>query len=84
LEKNIEGRALVQFIVDTLGRVDSGSFAVIETTHAEFAEAVRAILPAMRFSPAIMASRKVRQLVQQPFLFKILPPQTAARTDSAA
>jgi TonB family protein len=83
LAKNIEGRALVQFVVDTLGRVDTMSFAVIETTHAEFAEAVRAVVPAMRFTPAIMSSRKVKQLVQQPFLFRILPSaRTAAKPDS--
>jgi hypothetical protein len=76
---------VVQFVVDTLGRVDTMSFAVIETTHAEFAEAVRAVLPAMRFSPAVTASRKVRQLVQQPFLFRILPPShTTARADSVS
>jgi TonB family protein len=85
LAKNIEGRALVQFVVDTLGRVDIVSFAVIETTHEEFAEAVRAVLPAMRFAPATISSRKVRQLVQQPFLFKILPPsQAAAKPDSVS
>jgi TonB family protein len=85
LAKNIEGSALVQFVVDTLGRVDTVSFAVIETTHAEFAEAVRAVVPAMRFTPAIMSSRKVKQLVQQPFLFRILrPPQTAAKPDSVS
>lgn len=85
LAKNIEGSALVQFVVDTLGRVDSVSFAVIETTHAEFAEAVRAVLPAMRFMPAIVASHKVKQLVRQPFVFRILPPpQTAAKPDSVS
>lgn len=85
LAKNIEGKAVVQFVVDTLGRVDTMSFAVIETTHAEFAEAVRAVVPAMRFTPAVVSSRKVKQLVQQPFLFRILPPsQTAAKPDSAS
>jgi TonB family protein len=85
LAKNVEGSAVVQFVVDTVGRVDTVSFAVIEATHAEFAAAVRAVLPAMRFTPAIMASRKVKQLVQQPFLFRILPPaQTAAKPDSVS
>jgi hypothetical protein len=74
----------VQFVVDTLGRVETVSFAVLETTHAEFAQAVRAVLPEMRFTPAIVSSHKVRQLVQQPFLFKILPPQTAAKPDSVS
>lgn len=85
LARNVEGKAVVQFIVDTLGLVDTLSFTVVETTHVEFAEAVRAVLPAMRFTPAIMSSRKVRQLVQQPFLFKILPPaQTVAKADSTS
>lgn len=85
LAQNVEGRVVAQFVVDTLGRVDTLSFAVIEATHGQFAEAVRAVLPAMRFTPAIMSSRKVRQLVQQPFLFKIVPPpQAVARGDSAS
>ena len=85
LAQNIEGKAVVQFVVDTLGFVDTLSFTVIEATHAPFAEAVRAVLPAMRFTPAIMASRKVKQLVQQPFLFKIVPPTRAvAKADSVS
>lgn len=85
LAQNVEGKAVVQFVVDTLGLVDTLSFAVIEATHAQFAEAVRAVLPAMRFTPAIMSSRKVKQLVQQPFLFKILPPpQAVAKADSTS
>ncbi|MDQ4080753.1 MAG: energy transducer TonB [Gemmatimonadota bacterium] len=85
LARNVEGKAVVQFVVDTLGLVDTLSFAVIEATHAEFADAVRAVLPAMRFTPAIMSSRKVRQLVQQPFLFRIVPPtQAVAKADSAS
>jgi TonB family protein len=85
LAQNVEGKALVQFVVDTLGLVDTQSFRVIEATHAQFAEAVRAVLPAMRFTPAIVSSRKVKQLVQQPFLFKILPPpQAIAKADSAS
>jgi TonB family protein len=85
LERSIEGRTVVQFVVDTMGRAEIVSFAVLETTHAEFAEAVRAVLPEMRFTPAIVSSHKVRQLVQQPFVFKIVPPtQTAARRDSVS
>ena len=85
LAQNVEGKAVVQFVVDTLGLVDTLSFTVIEATHAQFAEAVRAVLPVMRFSPAILASRKVKQLVQQPFLFRIVPPtQSVAKADSAS
>jgi TonB family protein len=74
LEMKIEGGAYVQFVVDTTGLVDTASFRVISSTHPEFAESVREALPGMRFHPAILRSRKVRQLVEQPFMFKIVIP----------
>jgi len=74
LELKIEGGAYVQFVVDTLGMVDTLSFRVISSTHPEFAESVREALPGMRFHPAILRSKKVRQLVEQPFMFKIVAP----------
>jgi TonB family protein len=70
----IEGGAYVQFVVDTMGMVDTTSFRVISTTHAEFAQSVREALPGMRFHPAILRSRKVAQLVEQPFMFKVVMP----------
>jgi periplasmic protein TonB len=73
LELKIEGGAYVQFVVDTLGIADTTSFRVISTTHPEFAQSVREALPGMRFRPAILRSKKVPQLVEQPFMFKIVP-----------
>ncbi len=80
LELKVEGGAYVQFVVDTLGVADTLSFRVISATHPEFAQSVRQALPGMRFHPAILRSRKVPQLVEQPFMFKILAPvkQTSA------
>lgn len=80
LELKIEGGAYVQFVVDTLGVADTTSFRVISATHPEFAQSVREALPGMRFRPAILRSKKVPQLVEQPFMFKIVPqtPTTAA------
>jgi TonB family protein len=83
LELKIEGGAYVQFVVDTTGFADTLSFRVISATHPEFAESVREALPGMRFSPAILRSKKVRQLVEQPFMFKIVPPTPAATTTAA-
>jgi hypothetical protein len=74
LELKVEGGAYVQFVVDTLGVADTLSFRVISATHPEFAQSVREALPGMRFHPAILRSRKVPQLVEQPFMFKILAP----------
>jgi TonB family protein len=78
LDLKVEGGAYVQFVVDTTGLPDTTSFRVISTTHPEFAQSVREALPGMRFHPAILRSRKVRQLVEQPFMFKILAPVTQA------
>jgi len=71
-QAGVEGEALVSFVVDTSGRVDQATFKVIRTTHELFASAVKSVLPRMRFIPAELGDRKVRQLVQQPFSFAIV------------
>jgi periplasmic protein TonB len=70
-QAGIEGEVLASFIVDTTGRADLGSFKVIKSTHEQFTAAVRRALPQMRFLPAEVGGKKVRQLVQQPFGFTI-------------
>lgn len=70
----IEGQAVVQFVVDSSGTVDTTSFAVLGATHQEFVVAVRIALPRMRFAPAEQDGLRVRQLVQIPFTFRIQPP----------
>ncbi len=67
----VEGEALVQFIVDTTGRAELGSFKVLKASHDAFGQAVKAALPRMRFLPAEIGGRKVRMLVQQPFAFAL-------------
>ncbi len=67
----VEGKVTAQFEVDTTGRVLISTFRVISTDHALFESAVRAALPLMRFIPAEIGGRKVKQLVQQPFVFAI-------------
>ncbi len=84
LELKIEGGAYVQFVVDTLGMADTLSFRVISATHPEFAQSVRDALPGMRFHPAILRSKKVPQLVEQPFMFKIVPAVPTAKPVSSA
>jgi protein TonB len=67
----VGGEVQAQFVVDTLGRIESGSFKVQKTTNDLFAAAVRSHVPRMRFYPAEVGGRKVRQLVQQAFVFNI-------------
>jgi len=80
LAQKIEGSVHVQYVVDTTGMVDTTSFSVIWSTHPQFASAVRDALPHMRFRAAVLRSHKVRQLVQQPFVFRIVPRDTVAST----
>jgi periplasmic protein TonB len=67
----IEGEALVQFVVDTSGRAELGTFTVLQASHHAFGQAVRSALPRMRFLPAELGGRKVRMLVQQTFAFAL-------------
>lgn len=71
LSKRVEGTVAVQYVVDTTGIADAASIVILNATHNEFAASVRNTLPLMRFRPAQINSRKVRQLVQQQFSFKI-------------
>ncbi|MES2525295.1 MAG: energy transducer TonB [Gemmatimonadota bacterium] len=67
----VQGGVMMEFVVDTTGRAESGSLRVLQSDHPLFAEAVRSALARMRFVPAEVAGRKVRQLVQQPFGFAL-------------
>ncbi len=67
----VEGEALVQFVVDTLGRAELGSFRVLTSSHDAFGASVRVSLPRMRFLPAETGGRKVRMVVQQRFAFAL-------------
>jgi periplasmic protein TonB len=68
---NVEGEVLVQFVVDTTGRVENGSLKILKTSHDLFTNSVRQALNTMRFYPAEIGGRKVKQLVQQPFNFTL-------------
>jgi hypothetical protein len=81
LKQGVQGSVITQYVVDTTGFADTTSLKIMRMTHAEFADAVRAALPYMRFFPAKVGSKKVRQLVEQEFSFKI--EQAASQTTPA-
>ncbi|HKO14924.1 MAG TPA: TonB family protein [Gemmatimonadaceae bacterium] len=66
-----EGEVLAQFVVDTSGAVDMGTFKVLESSDPLFTTTVRTSLAGMRFSPAQVGGRNVRQVVQMPFEFSL-------------
>jgi protein TonB len=68
----VQGEVVATFVVDTTGRADPASFKVVTATNDLFGAAVRTALPGMRFLPAEIGGRKVKQQVQQPFVFTIV------------
>ena len=67
----VEGDLLVQFVVDTAGMVELTTFKVLKFADSLFVQSVRDALPDMRFFPAYAGGKKVKQLVQLPFVFNV-------------
>ena len=67
----IEGTVLARFVVDSVGRAEVASIEFPESTHPQFAEAVRQSLLKSRYLPAMLQGRAVRQLVEQRFAFTL-------------
>jgi TonB family protein len=82
-EAGVEGEVLVSFVVDATGQADGSTFKVIRSTHELFSTAVKQALPAMRFVPAEVGGRKVKQLVQQPFSFALAGAKGSSTTSSS-
>lgn len=70
-QNGIEGRVLVQFTVDTTGRVDMSSVRVIQSTHDQFTQAVRSALASFRFKPAEVNGKRTAALAEMPFEFQV-------------
>jgi hypothetical protein len=73
LTKHVQGTVNARYVVDTTGFADTTSFEVLKATHDGFVRAVRDALPYMRFTSAKIGTRKVRQVVEQSFTFRINP-----------
>lgn len=67
----IEGQVMAQFVVDTTGRAEMNTFKALKSDNDLFTNAVKNALQRMRFLPAEVGGRKVKQLVQQPFQFSL-------------
>ncbi len=67
----IEGTVLAQFVVDTTGRADMATFKVLKSDNDLFSTSVKNALQRMKFLPAEVGGRRVKQLVQQPFQFSL-------------
>lgn len=68
---SVEGEVQTQFVVNEQGRVEPGTFKVLNSPNEAFTQAVRRALPSMRFRAAQIGGQKVSQVVQQAFIFKL-------------
>jgi TonB family protein len=71
----IEGVVRVRYVVDSTGFADASSLEILRASRVEFAMAVQRALPRMHFMPARIGPRRVRQLVEQDFTFRIERPK---------
>lgn len=67
----VEETLNARFVVDTLGRIESGSLELTSAEHSAFAAAVRDALANARYRPAEVGGRRVRQQVTQAFVFSL-------------
>jgi protein TonB len=67
----IEGRVVVEAVVDTAGGVVSGSLRVISSSHALFVPEATALVRGSHYRPARFAGRPVRVRIQVPVTFAL-------------
>ncbi|MEO6056713.1 MAG: energy transducer TonB [Gemmatimonadales bacterium] len=67
----IAGSVDLQYVVDTTGHAEPGSFKVLKTTHSAFTEPAKEAISKGVFKPAKFKGQPVRQLVQQRISFKV-------------
>ncbi len=73
MSNGVQGVVYAQFVVDSTGYADTLTMQVLEKVDAQFVKAVREALPRMKYKAAMFAGRRVPQLVQQAFVFRIQP-----------
>lgn len=71
----IEGEVTALFVVSETGQVERGTLRFTRSDNPLFEAAVKDALERMRFIPAEVGGKKVRQLVQMPFVFRLASTQ---------
>ena len=70
-QAGLEGRVLVEAVLDTAGRAEPASLRVMAASHELFADQARQVVLASRFRPGRVAGRAVRVRIQIPVTFSI-------------
>jgi TonB family protein len=67
-----DGTVILRFVIGVDGKAEMADLRVIFATNRYFLNSVMAALPRMRFFPAEINGKKVRQQVQMPFVFSLV------------
>jgi TonB family protein len=66
------GSVVVEFVVDSVGRVEPGTLGIVSSSDQLLSDAVKRAVEAASYTPARLKGAAVRQVVVQPFSF---PPR---------
>jgi TonB family protein len=80
LRGRIEGSVLMQFVVDTAGRVDSRTIHELRSTHPLFTASSRAAIIRASGRAATLEHRHVRASVQYEFIYRMTCPPVVSET----
>jgi len=69
--RHLNAQAMLKLVVDESGRMAEHSYRFVALTELPFGQAVMDVLPRLRYTPAMIGSCAVKQLVTQVFDFKI-------------
>ena len=69
ITQRLSGSVLLQFVVDTTGRVEPETISVVSSTHALFSASASLAVRNASYHPAMKAGKPVRQVILQPFEF---------------
>lgn len=70
-QAGIQGRVVVEAIIDTMGRAEPASIKIVQSPNPGFDQATRTSVLRSLFRPARVHGRAVRVLVRVPFDFRI-------------
>lgn len=68
--QGVDGRVVIELVVNVDGSLDTGSVNLVSSTNQLFTDAVQQALATAKFRVATLRSRPVRQVLQVPFVFK--------------
>ena len=83
-ETGVEGRVVLEAIVDSTGRVEPSTIEVVSTTRSEFEQPAIDMLRNSRFTPSRTGARAVRIQVRLPVVFDLKRASNVDSADSAA